>query len=57
MPVATGIWTASIDAAAASSPWGALWVSRHFCYLAELAIEHREHGADRVAAQLFLKEQ
>jgi len=57
IPVATGIWTASIDAGARSSPWGGLWISRHFCYLAELALEHRDGPADRAAAQQFIKDQ
>lgn len=57
MPVATGIWTASIDVAARSSPWCGLWISRHFCYLAELSLEHRDDPTDRAAAQAFLKDQ
>jgi hypothetical protein len=57
MPVAAGIWTASIEVGAKSSPWCGLWISRHFCYLAELALEHRDDPADRLAAQQFLKEQ
>lgn len=57
MPVATGIWTASIEAGVSSSPWCGLWISRHFCYLAELALEHRDDGDDRAATQQFLSEQ
>jgi hypothetical protein len=57
MPIATAIWTASIDVAARSSPWSGLWISRHFCYLAELTLEHRDDPGDRSAAQEFLKEQ
>jgi hypothetical protein len=57
MPVATGIWTASIEVAARSSPWCGLWISRHFYYLAELALEHRDDPSDRAAAQQFVKEQ
>lgn len=57
MPVATGIWTASIDVAARTAPWSGLWVSHHFCALAELALEHRDDGVDRIAAQAFIKEQ
>ncbi|MBL8848125.1 MAG: DUF3891 family protein [Planctomycetaceae bacterium] len=56
MPVATGIWSESVDVAAANSPWGGLWVSRHFCHLAELAIAHRTDPADRASAERFLAE-
>lgn len=57
MPVATRIWSDSIDVAAGESPWCGLWVSRHFCYLAELAIDHREDSADRGAASQFVLDQ
>lgn len=57
MPVATQIWRDSIDICAAESPWCGLWVSRHFCYLAGLAVEHRESSPDQTAAQQFLIEQ
>jgi hypothetical protein len=57
MPIATGLWTASIKVGAGTSPWCGLWISRHFCYLGELALKHRDDPADRAAAQQFLKEQ
>jgi hypothetical protein len=57
MPDATAIWTRSIDACAALSPWCGLWVSRHFCRLAEQAHQHRTGEADRNAAALFLGQQ
>ena len=57
IPGAAAIWTRSIDNCARQSPWCGLWVSRHFCHLAELAREHREHRSDRVAATAFLTAQ
>lgn len=54
MPVATKIWSASINITVQHSRWAGLWVSRHFCHLAELAIEHRESEADLAAARRFL---
>ena len=57
MPVATRIWSDSIDVAAGESPWCGLWVSRHFCHLAELAIDHRTDSADRSAASQFVLDQ
>ena len=57
MPVATGIWSASVDVAAANSPWGGLWVSGHFCHLAELAAAHRSDPTDRSSAEQFLSDQ
>ena len=41
-----------------ASPLGGIWVSCHFCYLAEKARESRSDNADDVAAiEQFLKEQ
>jgi hypothetical protein len=41
-----------------TSPLGGIWVSRHFCYLAEKARESRSDNIDDVAAiEQFLKEQ
>jgi hypothetical protein len=61
MPVATRIWSRSIDVCAApqsgGSPLGALSVSRHFCHLAEHARNHRSDAGDRSAAEQFLREQ
>lgn len=57
MPVATGIWSDSINAAALHSVWGGLWISRHFCRLAQLAIAHRQAASDLSAAQRFLATQ
>lgn len=57
MPVATGIWTDSINVAAKHSPLSGLWVSEHFCHLARLAIEHRQAVSDRNAAARFLARQ
>jgi len=54
MPVATEIWCDSINATVQHSRWSGLWVSRHFCHLAELAVEHRQAESDRSAARQFL---
>lgn len=40
-PVAVEIWTRSIERCQAMTPQAGLWVSGHFCYLAERALEHR----------------
>jgi hypothetical protein len=41
-----------------TSPLGGIWVSRHFCYLAEKALENRGDNIDDVAAiEQFLKGQ
>jgi hypothetical protein len=59
MPIrdAAAIWTRSIEACARRSAWCGLWVSRHFCHLAESAREHREAQSDREAAAVFLAAQ
>ena len=58
MAVATAIWSRSIARAAADSPAGGLWVSRHFCWLAELAQKNRRSEPAEVAAvDEFLREQ
>lgn len=57
LPDATTIWTRSIEAGGAVSPWCGLWVSRHFCRLAEQAHEHRAEVGDRTAASTFLEQQ
>jgi hypothetical protein len=59
MPLAdaAAIWTRSINLCACRSPWCGLWVSRHFCHLAESAREHRRDRIDREAASVFLTAQ
>lgn len=57
MTEATRIWTGSVRAAREVSPWCALWVSRHFCHLAELASRHREDPDDSTAIVEFLAAQ
>jgi hypothetical protein len=54
IPDAAAIWGRSIEICAQRSPWCGLWVSRHFCHLAELAHNHREDRFDREAASAFL---
>lgn len=54
MPVATEIWSASIDSVRQHSLWGGLWTSRHFCHLAQLAVAHRQAASDLSAARRFL---
>lgn len=58
MAVSTAIWTASILACAQDSPWGGLWVSRHFCWLAEQAQQNRRDDPGELAPiAAFLGEQ
>jgi hypothetical protein len=57
LPEATAIWTRSIDACGVIFPWCGLWVSRHFCRLAERAHEHRAEIGDRMAASSFVERQ
>jgi len=58
MPVATEIWDRSIERSAGQSDWAGLWVSRHFCYLAEKATQNRKEGTnERGVLQRFLEEQ
>lgn len=61
MSVATDIWSRSVATCAGSgrgaSPWGGLWVSRHFCHLADRAREHRTEAVDRRAIEGFLSDQ
>lgn len=56
MEVSTGIWERSISEGAERSAWEGLWVSRHFCFLAERALGHlREKSA--ASARDFLETQ
>lgn len=55
MAEATAIWTRSIDACAGLSGLGGLWVSLHFCWLAEHATTSDPH--DVRAIQTFLAQQ
>ncbi|QDT48621.1 hypothetical protein Pan258_26630 [Symmachiella dynata] len=58
MEVAAGIWTSSIETCAAEHPLVGIWVSRHFCYLAQYALSNRaDNAADVTAARRFLAEQ
>lgn len=60
MPIATAgeIWTRSIDHCGRNHPLPGLWVSRHFCRLAERTLTSREDEAEDVAAaKQFLTEQ
>ena len=50
MPVATALWRDSITQCAERSPLAGVWVSRHFCWLAENARQHRDEEKDEVAA-------
>lgn len=57
MDEATAIWSESI-AACNSVPMGRVWVSRHFQYLARLALDARKESGEEVAAlNSFLAEQ
>ncbi len=56
LPVALDIWMHSIARCADLSPQAGLWVSRHFCYLAEHAMtSHKDNAAERTALQSFLR--
>jgi hypothetical protein len=59
MPIsdAAAIWTRSIEICLRRSPWCGLWVSRHFCHLAEFAHKHRDVRSDRDTASAFLAAQ
>lgn len=57
MNEATRIWTESIRQCGERSPWGGLWVSRHFCRLAHRALENRESASDVDALHAFLDQQ
>jgi hypothetical protein len=57
MAVSTAIWGRSIEACA-GSPLGGLWVSLHFCWLAEKAWENRRDRPEELAAvESFLDDQ
>jgi len=57
MEDATAIWSESI-ACCARVPFGDVWVSRHFCHLAQAARESRQdRAADVAAIDRFLAEQ
>lgn len=55
MPVATDIWTRSVEICAEYSIDAARWVSWHFQWLAEQARTHREAREDQLAAEQFIK--
>jgi len=58
MPVATDIWTKSIEHCRQFGMFPAIWVSKHFTYLAECALESRQEDAVDVAAlETFLQQQ
>ncbi|TWU09023.1 hypothetical protein CA54_42630 [Symmachiella macrocystis] len=58
MDVASGIWTSSIETCATEHPLAGIWVSRHFCYLAQHSLSSRaDNAADVSAARRFLAEQ
>jgi len=58
MSIATKIWTRSIDECREPAPLPGIWVSKHFCWLAEQAREIRPHIRDDLAAiDEFLAEQ
>ncbi|MFO1021474.1 MAG: DUF3891 family protein [Planctomycetales bacterium] len=57
MEISTGIWERSIAICAERSAWGGLWVSRHFCFLAERVLAHLPEGVSASAAQGFLEQQ
>jgi Protein of unknown function (DUF3891) len=63
MSDATSIWSRSIDICAdsvsgtVSSAYGGLWVSRHFCYLAEGARDSRHSTTDLDSIDDFLSRQ
>jgi len=50
MAISTALWSTSIEVCAAQAPLAGIWVSRHFCWLAEQARETRQDIADEVAA-------
>lgn len=54
MEDATRIWSESINLCAGFSPWSGLWVSRHFCWLAQRALESRDSASDAEALDEFL---
>ena len=58
MSVATSIWSASIEACANTGTLGGVWVSKHFCWLAERAQESRkDEPAELTPIQEFLQTQ
>ena len=55
MDVAAGIWTSSIQGCANEHPLAGIWVSRHFCHLAQHSLSSRaDDAADVSAAKHFL---
>ena len=50
MPMATDIWSNSIDACRQLSPLAGVWVSRHFLWLARAAHESRKEFPEDIAA-------
>lgn len=57
MAVASRIWGRSIQTCADQTAFGGLWVSRHFCHLAEHALETRDTAEDLDALKAFLFQQ
>jgi hypothetical protein len=58
MGEATAIWSHSIEKCGQHSSWGGVWVSLHFCWLAEKARESRRgNSAETNAIDRFLAEQ
>lgn len=59
MPMAesTAIWSRSIAFCGRGSPLGGIWVSRHFCWLAEQAQQNRTDPDDLAAIEAFLNQQ
>jgi len=54
---ACAIWSHSIADCANHSPWGGLWVSRHFCWLGERGRQHVTDAPSRQAFESFLDTQ
>ncbi|HVW03211.1 MAG TPA: DUF3891 family protein [Planctomycetaceae bacterium] len=54
---ACAIWSHSIADCASHSPWGGIWVSRHFCWLAERGRQHVTAPASKEAFDRFLHTQ
>jgi len=58
MAVSTAIWEQSIDICSRQAPLSGIWVSRHFCWLAEQTHQSRkDHAEDLAAIEKFLDAQ